>query len=141
MLAALGGVTGLGAVGYVSARKAARQGTVNGRLVIGYERNGSTIVDQTPILKEFVDPDGSPDRRTNPEYRDGFPTDPPMTVPKSLHQKLQSEFDEVDYALSHSCPDLACSTPIVSRPDFNDTRLGAEVRLLYHSGDSATVIP
>lgn len=141
LLAAAGGVAGLAGVGYVSARRSARDGLINGRIVMGLDTADSTIVGQTEILQEFLDSDGPPDRHINPDYRQAFPAEPPMTVSSSFHRTLTRKFDGVDYALSHSCPDDDCSTPIVSRQDFNGARLGEEVRLLYHSGDKATVIP
>lgn len=128
-------------VGYVGARIAAREGIINGRFVIGLETDDGTIVGQTEILQENIETDGGPLRRIHPDYRQGFPTEPPMTVSASFHRILSRDFDNVDYALSHSCPDAVCSTPTVSRQDFNGARLGEEVRLLYHSGDSATAIP
>lgn len=141
LLAAAGGVAGLVGVGYASARHVARDGIINGRVVMGLDTADGTIVGQTKILQEFLDSDGPPDRQFDPDYRQAFPAEPPMTVSSSFHRKLSREFDEVAYALSHSCPDAVCSTPNISRDDFNGARLGEEVSLLYHSGDKATVIP
>ena len=140
VLAATGGIAGLTGVGYVGARRIARKGVINVRLIIGEELDGRTIVGEEQLFVEQLDSDGPPDRRFNPDYRQYFPEEPPITVSQSVHQELQQEFDRVVYALSHNCPDASCSTPRVSRHDFNSVRVGDEVRLLYHSGDSATII-
>jgi hypothetical protein len=140
VLAAVGGITGVVGAGYVSVKSLARDGTVNGRLVIGYQTDDSTIVGHTDIFREYIDADGPPDRRFNSDYRKHFPADPPITVSASAHRALQQEFDEVVFALSHHCSNADCSTPQVDRDDFNQVKLGEEVGLLYHSGDSATLI-
>ncbi len=142
ILAVTGGVVGLAGVGYVGAHRITRKGFVNVRIVIGEDLEGSTIVGSEQLLMEQLNSDGSPpDRRFNPDYRQYFPDEPPLTVSHSAQQELRQEFDRVVYALSHSCPNADCSTPRVSRHDFNSVRVGDEVRLLYHSGDSATIIP
>jgi hypothetical protein len=110
--------------------------------VLGIDRDDSgTIVGSTRILTVIGHIDPPPTRRIHPDYRSEFPTQPPMTVSASLHRTLQNNFDEVDYALSHSCPEAECSTPQVSRQEFNNARMGEEVRLVYHSGSRATVVP
>lgn len=124
LLVAVGGVAALGGVGYAGARSVAREGVINGRLVTGCDTDNGTVVDTTDVLHEYIDPDGVPDRRVHPDYRQAFPAEPPMTVSVSFHRKLSREFDDVDYNLSQSCPDERCSTPAVSRQDFNGARLG-----------------
>jgi hypothetical protein len=140
VLAAVGGITGVVGVGYATARSLARYGTVNGRLVIGYQMDDGIIVSPTDIFREYIDADGPPDRRFNSDYREHLPAELPITVSASAHRALQQEFDEVVFALSHHCPSADCSTPQVNRDDFNQAKLGEEVGLLYHSGDSATLI-
>jgi hypothetical protein len=140
LLLAIGGFAGTVGIGYTGARSVARKGIVNGRLVVGYEKDNDTIVDQTYILREYTDPDGPPDREIHSAYRQEFPAESPMTVSWSLNRRLNQEFDEVSYHLSHSCPDNNCHTPGVSRRDFNGARLGEKVRLLYFDVN-AVVIP
>lgn len=139
LLALTGGLAGLAGVGYAGAYHAAREGTINARLVNGIDKNGSTIVGNTNILWVSGPTDSPPNRRIKPDYRQQFPDEPPLTVSSSLHQTLQNDFDEVDYVLSQSCP--GCSSSLVSRQDFNEVRLGEKVRLLYHSGSQASVVP
>lgn len=142
VLAAVGGVAGLAGVGYVGARRIAREGVINVRIVSGKELDGSTIVGGEQFFMEQINPDGPhPNRRFHPDYRQYFPEKPPMTISQAAHQELRQEFDQVVYALNHSCPIAYCSAPQVSRQDFNSVGVGDEVRLLYHSGDSATIIP
>lgn len=141
VLAAAGGVAGLAGVGYVGARRIAREGVINVRIVSGKQLDGSTVVGGEQLFMEQIEPDGPhPDRRFHPDYRQYFPEEPPITVPQSAHQELSQEFDRVVYALSHSCPNAYCTSPQVNRHNFNSVRVGDEVRLLYHSGDSATII-
>jgi hypothetical protein len=142
LLAGVGALAGMGAVGYAGIHNAAKEGTINARFVIGIDRDDSgTIVESTRILTVIGHTDSPPTRRIHPDYRSEFPAQPPMAVSASLHRTLQDDFDEVDYALSHSCPDAECSTPQVSRQDFNNARMGEEIRLVYHSGSRATVVP
>ncbi len=132
----------MGGAGYVGARRAAKEGTINARFVAGNDLNDSgTVVGTTDILTVIGHIDSPLTRRIHPDYRQAFPDEPPMTVSASLHQRLQNDFDDVDYALSHSCPEAECSTPQVSRKDFNSGRMGEEIRLLYHSQSRAVVIP
>lgn len=137
----IGSVAGTVGVAYAGARGIARKGVIDGRIIVGYETDGGTIVDNTQVFAEYPESDGPPDRRFDSDYRQYLPAEPPVTVSPSVHRELQGEFDQVDYALSHSCPSADCSTPQVSRHDFNQVRVGDEVRLLYHSGDSATIVP
>ena len=142
LLAGVGALAGMGAIGYAGIHSAAKEGTINARFVIGIDRDGSgTIVGSTLILTVIGHTDSPPTRRIHPDYQSEFPTQPPMTVSASLHRTLQNDFDEIDYALSHSCPEADCSTPQVSRQEFNNARMGEEVRLVYHSGSRATVVP
>lgn len=142
LLAAVGALAGIGGVEYAGIHSAAKEGTINARFVIGIDRDDSgTIVGSTRILTVIGHTDSPPTRRTHPDYQQEFPAQSPMTVSASLHRTLQNDFNEVDYALSHSCPDAECSTPQVSRRDFNNAGMGEEVRLVYHSGSRATVVP
>lgn len=141
VLATVGGIAGITGVGYAGARSIARKGVIIGRIIVGHEIDDGTIVGNTDIFSEYLDPDGPPDRRFNADYSQYLPSEPPMTVSQSAHRELHREFDQVHYALSHNCPNVDCSTPQVSWHDFNRVRLGNEVRLLYHSGDRATIIP
>lgn len=140
LLAAVGGVAATGAFGYAGARVAAREGTVVARYASGERLDGGTLVDQTEIIAE-KDPGEGTDRRVHEDYRDAVPDEPPLTVSRSLHRRLEEEFDEVTYHLAHNCPDAACSTPRVTRTDFNGAELGSEVRLLYRDHPWATAVP
>lgn len=142
VIAAATGIAGLGGVGYFGARQMARNGRVNVRIVSGEDVDGSTIVGSETLFTEQLNPDGStPDRRFHPDYRQSFSEKTPITVSQTDHKQLQQNFDRVVYALSHSCPNADCSSPQVSRHDFNSVSVGDDVQLLYHSGDSATIIP
>lgn len=142
LLAAVGGVAGTVSLGYVGARVAAREGTVVTRYVFGESLDDGTLTGQTELFEAEVDADGPAERRFHEDYRDAFPDDPPITVSRSLHRDLEREFDRVVYHLGQRCPTgPECSTPRVSRTDFNDAPLGAEVRLLYHGGPWAKLVP
>lgn len=139
MLAAVAGVGGSLGLGYLGARSAARTGTVVARYVFGETVDDGTLVDQTEIVAA-QDP-GDPDRRVHSDYREAVPDEPPLTVSRSLHRRLEREFDEVAYHLAQRCPDADCSTPRVSLGDFDGAPLGAEVDLYYRNRPWATVVP
>jgi hypothetical protein len=141
LLAAVGGVAGTATFGYAGARVAARRGGVVVRHVAGETRDDGGTSDSVELFHAEVDPDGPAERRFHPDYRDAFSEASPITVSPSGHRELEEGFDRVRYHLGHDCPDADCSTPRVSRSDFNDAALGSEVRLLYHSHPWATVVP
>jgi hypothetical protein len=141
LLAAAGGVAGTLTFGYAGARIAAREGSVVTRHVSGETRDNGGLTDSVELFHVELDPDGPAERQFHPDYRDAFSADLPITVSPSGHRELERGFDRVVYHVGHRCPDASCSTPRVSRTDFNDAELGAEVRLLYHGGPWATLVP
>jgi hypothetical protein len=141
LLAAVGGVAGTATFGYAGARVAARRGRVVVRHVAGETREDGRLTDSVELFHAEVDPEGPAERQFHPEYRDAVSDEPPITVSPSGHRELEDAFDRVRYHLGHDCPDADCSTPRVSRSDFNDAELGSEVRLLYHSHPWATIVP
>lgn len=133
-LKSLAGAGATVGVGYGGSFAASRRGRVvvrhvSGRLV---DDGRSRIAD---IYHAELNRDGTTDREVHPDYRDLIDG---ATIPADLGSTLQDRFTSVRYYLGHDC--AGCSTPAVSRREFNATRLGDRVRLLYH-GDGATVVP
>lgn len=140
LLAATASLGALG-VGYGGARTVAKTGTITVRLISGETEDDGTTVDSTEVFYEALNDDGTRDRRLHDDYQQWVTEGEPATAPPSLHRDLTDRFDEVRYHVGHACPDARCSTPRVSRHDFNELLLGESARLLYHSGDSATLVP
>jgi hypothetical protein len=130
-------VAGVGAAvgaGYGGSIAASRRGRVLVRHVSGHLVDDGTlrIVD---VYHEELNRDGTTDREVHPDYRDRI--DGP-TVSTDVGAALYDRFAAVRYYLGHDC--RGCSTPAVSRREFNAATLGESIRLLYH-GDGATVVP
>lgn len=132
-----------GCVGSVAPR-----GVITFRAVLGRvgdpERDRYT--DEVEIFHDEVcDPErGVGSARVHEEYADAVTLDSPVTIPGSLHDRLTEEFDELRYHVRHRC-DLVgdgegCSTPRVTRADFNAAALGRTARLLYRNGAWASVV-
>jgi hypothetical protein len=121
--------------GYGGSFAASRRGRVVVRHVSGRRVDGdeARIVD---VYHEELNRDGTADRRVHDDYRGRF--DDRGAVSVGLHRDLHDRFAPVRYYLGHDCS--GCSTPAVSRREFNDARLGEPIRLLYR-GDRATVVP
>jgi len=121
-------------VGYGGSFAASKRGRVVVRHVSGRLVDDGAIR-TADIYHEELNRGGTTDRRVRDEYRgriDGG------AVPTDLHRELSDRFTAVRYYLGHDCQ--ACSTPAVSRREFNGVTLDESVRLLYH-GDGATVVP
>jgi hypothetical protein len=130
-VAAAGATVGLGYGGSFAASRSGRvlARHVSGRLV---DDAGARILD---VYHAELNRDGTVDRRVHDDYRGRIDQG---TVPTALHRDLSDRFAAVRYYLGHDCP--GCSTPAVSRREFNAATLGESVRLVYH-GDRATVVP
>jgi hypothetical protein len=145
----IGGLATTAGVGYAGAQRTARKGLIQLRIMTGNHLNDNGAVSRGErLFTEEMEPDGPPKRQFNPDYRQYFPENPPITVSQSAHKALQQKFDIIDYAVSHRCPDADCSTPPVSREDFNSLRVGDEVSLLYkedvpvlYNGAGAVLVP
>jgi hypothetical protein len=120
--------------GYLGSVAASRSGRVVVRHVAGRRVADGTSRD-VDVYHAELHRDGTTDRRVHGDYRGRFEAG---TVPMALHLDLRDRFEDVRYHLGHACPD--CSTPAVTRREFNGAALGESVRLLYH-GDGATVVP
>ena len=130
-VAAAGATVGLG---YAGSFAASGRGRALVRHVSGHLVDGGTlrIVD---IYHEELNRDGTTDRRVHDVYRGRIDEG---IVSTALHRDLFDRFAAVRYYLGHDCP--GCSTPAVSRREFNGVALDESVRLVYHD-DGATVVP
>ena len=134
LLKVAAGVGATVVAGYTGSVAASRSGRVvvkhvSGRRVDG---DGSRLVD---VYHAELNRDGTVDRRVHGDYRGRAEEG---AVPTDLHRDLYDRFVSVRYYLGHDCP--GCSTPAVSRREFNGVALGESAHLLYY-GDRATVVP
>jgi len=132
LLRSLAGAGATVGAGYGASFAASRRGRIVVRHVSGRLVDDARIVD---VYHQELNRDGTTDRAVHPDYRDRIDG---TTIPTDLGRTLQDRFASVRYYLGHDC--AGCSTPAVSRREFNAARLGDRGRLLYH-GDEATVVP
>jgi hypothetical protein len=139
LLGTVAGVGATGAIGYGGARVAAKRGTVVARHVGGKTTTDDGQQRIVDVFHEELSEDGV-DRQFDPAFRSLFPDSSPITVSVAAHETLTDRLSDVTYWFGHRCPDTQCSTPQVSRREFNATRPGEEVQLLYH-GARASIVP
>jgi hypothetical protein len=78
-------------------------------------------------------------------HREDFAETGPLVVSKPLGDRLDRQYERVDYVVEHDCaPDVdgtgGCGAAELTRGDFNSLRLGDTAELFYREGQVARVV-
>lgn len=136
LLAALG--TGIVGASYLARGRIAPTGRITRRAITGVVRSQDGSLEDVTVLRELL-VDGDPPEvviDVQSEFRDAFATDRSNTVDTDLHDRLKNHFEGgVRYRIHQFCggerpASSPCGRAQLSRTDFNDVQVAADVRLL-----------
>ncbi|ELY93532.1 hypothetical protein C482_19079 [Natrialba chahannaoensis JCM 10990] len=139
-------IVGIGG-GYAASKRVAPAGRITRRTVTGVTTDDSGTQRQEDILTEQIsemDPT-TVEIRIHQDFHDTLSPDRSNTIDTTLHERFSDRYDDVWYHARHYCdPDSngnsPCSSPRLSRPDFNDAVIDAEVRMVYRDHPWASVV-